>query len=139
MAARFWRFGVERKSKVIPGDAKLQAKSQLLEEECEVAECSKLIKADGMQAVSCVRALNALQFVSASTDGAVRVWDWGQGAACVMEIFPHSAPVTSIAVLSDGRVVTGSEDRTARISSPTGTCIQVLEAKDTAKVCVASS
>ena len=44
-----------------------------------------------------------------------RVWDIEQPAATAIEIRGHSDAITAVAAMGDGRIVTGSSDRTTRI------------------------
>ena len=61
-----------------------------------------------------------LEIVTGSRTKIARVWDIERPATAI-EIKGHSEAITAVAVMSDGRVVTGSSDKTARISDPAAT------------------
>ncbi|KAJ2809902.1 hypothetical protein H4S07_002989 [Coemansia furcata] len=64
----------------------------------------------------CVRALAPLPggFVSAGNDGSVRVWAL-ESTSCQAELYGHTSFVYTLAVLPDGAIVSGAEDRSVRV------------------------
>jgi WD40 repeat protein len=65
--------------------------------------------------------------VSGSCDNTLRVWNATTGE-CERTLEGHSRPVSSFAVLGDGRVVSGSDDKTLRVwNAATGECERTLE------------
>lgn len=66
-----------------------------------------------------------LGFVSCSHDMTLKVWDL-QGA-CISDLIGHTALVYACAVQAGaGLIASGSEDGTARIWQPSGTCLQII-------------
>jgi len=58
-------------------------------------------------------------FASASADGSVRVWSATDGT-CEVARLGHTDEVTQLAVLPDGRLVSGSDDGTVRVWGKVG-------------------
>jgi hypothetical protein len=89
------------------------------------------------RAISALAVIDDKTLASGSYDSTVRVWDVGaqcpeevrenRSGACILTLCGHGSRVTSLAVLSDGKLVSGSYDRTIRVWDPkSGTCKLLL-------------
>eukprot|EP00735_Rhodelphis_limneticus_P000138 TRINITY_DN1021_c0_g1::TRINITY_DN1021_c0_g1_i1::g.29865::m.29865 TRINITY_DN1021_c0_g1::TRINITY_DN1021_c0_g1_i1::g.29865 ORF type:complete len:793 (-),score=165.54,sp/Q9Y263/PLAP_HUMAN/33.54/8e-129,WD40/PF00400.27/3.6e-05,WD40/PF00400.27/6.7e-09,WD40/PF00400.27/3.4e-05,WD40/PF00400.27/5.9e-09,WD40/PF00400.27/3.9e-07,WD40/PF00400.27/2.3e-07,WD40/PF00400.27/2.9,PUL/PF08324.6/3.2e-32,PFU/PF09070.6/1.5e-25,BBS2_Mid/PF14783.1/74,BBS2_Mid/PF14783.1/76,BBS2_Mid/PF14783.1/2e+02,BBS2_Mid/PF14783.1/0.021,B len=76
------------------------------------------------------------QLVSASQDKTIRIWDLGAPFVGGQTIRGHKDTVCALAVCSNGDIISGSWDSTARVWR-NGECIQTLEGHTAAVWCVA--
>jgi WD40 repeat protein len=81
--------------------------------------CRHVLKEHG-DGVECILPMpGGLTAASSSKDGSVRVWDLEQGV-CTVARMGHDDEVHGLALLSDGRLVSVSDDGTARVWSSHG-------------------
>lgn len=70
--------------------------------------------------------LNKYHLVSSSFNGAIYIWDANTGK-CIMSLGKHSDMVCCIAILANGYIASGHQDKTIRLWNPeTGKCIKTI-------------
>lgn len=66
-------------------------------------------------------------FASAGNDGLIKIWNWSTGGSELSTLQGHDSFVYSLAVTSDGTLVSSGEDRTVRLwDKLTGALQQVI-------------
>ena len=82
------------------------------------AHCALLFTVAGIVRAECIVPLCGTRSVLGTREGTLRIVKWEtreSSAACVQTISVHDRPVTCAAPLADGRLVSGSYDRTLRV------------------------